>query len=183
MLKNERIRGVEITMKLNLSTYIKQERIKQELNYAELSRKMGYTNVNKGMRRIIDLEREGEAHCEVLEKIIDTLELDRTYIDQLIQEDKEQQRREFEEWVNTPIDWHLIIRWMPAVYGEREIPGNIKTEEEAIEYAKSVARKLKLMVWLVLSRKENLRIDADGSIKSRNEVTLDSSWLPATVVR
>jgi len=170
-------------VKSYLGSYLKGERLKQKLNTAQLAEKIGYRNINKGMRRILDLEREGEAHCEVLEKIIDALELDRTYIDQLIQEDKEQQRREFEEWVNTPIDWHLIIRWMPAVYGEREIPGNIKTEEEAIEYAKSVAGKLKLMVWLVLSRKENLRIDADGSIKSRNEVTLDSSWLPATVVR
>ncbi len=44
-------------MKTNLAQYIKQERIKQGLNYAELSRKIGYTNINRGMRRIIDLER------------------------------------------------------------------------------------------------------------------------------
>jgi len=183
LLKNERIRGVEITMKLNLSTYIKQERIKQELNYAELSRKMGYTNVNKGMRRIIDLEREGEAHCEVLEKIIDTLELDRTYIDQLIQEDNEQQKNEFEAWINTPIKWHLIIRWMPAVYGEREIPGYVKTEEEAIEYAVGVAKEYSSIVWLVLSRKENIHIDKDGNVKSRNVETIDRSWLPGARIR
>jgi len=43
----------------NLSRFIKEERVKQGLNYAEVSKMMGYTNVNKGMRRIIDLEREG----------------------------------------------------------------------------------------------------------------------------
>ena len=46
-------------MATNLAKYIKQERIKQGLNYAELSRLMGYKNLNRGMRRIIDLEREG----------------------------------------------------------------------------------------------------------------------------
>jgi len=46
-------------MKTNLAQYIKQERIKQGLNYAELSRKMGYINVNRGMRRIIHIDRDG----------------------------------------------------------------------------------------------------------------------------
>jgi len=85
--------------------------------------------------------------------------------------------------MNTPIKWHLIIRWMPAVYGERDIPGYIKTEDEAIEYAVGVAKELKSMVWLVLSRKKNLHIYLDGNIKSRNEVTMEHSWLPFTRIK
>ncbi len=46
-------------MSKNLLRHIKQERIKKGLNTAQLSETMGYTNINKGMRRIIDLEREG----------------------------------------------------------------------------------------------------------------------------
>ena len=129
------------------------------------------------MRRIIDLEREGIVNPEVLEKIIDALNLYKEYIDQKIQQDKEQQQKEFEEWVKTPIRWQLIIRWMPAVYGERNIPGYIKTEDEAIKYASSVAIEYKSMIWLVLSRKVNIHIDENGDIKSRNGVTLDNSWL------
>jgi hypothetical protein len=97
--------------------------------------------------------------------------------------DEEERLREFEAWINIPIKWHLIIRWMPAVYGERDIPGYIKTEDEAIEYAKEVARELKFMVWLVLSRRENIHIDRDGTIKSRNEETIDCSWLSFTSIR
>ncbi len=67
---------------------------------------------------------------------------------------------------------------MPAFYGERNIPGYIKTEDEAIEYAKAYARDKKLMLWLVMSRKENKHIDRDGTIKSRNEETSNCSWLP-----
>ena len=38
---------------------------------------MGYTNINSGMRRIIDLEREVIVNPEVLGKIIEALELDK----------------------------------------------------------------------------------------------------------
>jgi transcriptional regulator with XRE-family HTH domain len=172
-----------IQVSTNLSQYIKQERVKQGLNYAELSRKMGYKNFNKGMRRVIDLERDGEVHHKVLEKIIDALELDRNNLDLLIKQNKEQKRREFDELVNSPIKWHLIIKFMPAVYDERDIPGYIKTEEEAVKYAKSYARENKLMLWLVLSRKENIHIDKDGIIKSRNIETVDLSWLPGARIK
>ena len=72
---------------------------------------------------------------------------------------------------------------MPSVYGERDISGYIKTEDEDLEYAREVAREYKSMVWLVLSRKENIHIYPDGSIRSRNEVTMEHSWLPFTVLR
>lgn len=92
-------------------------------------------------------------------------------------------RRQTKEWVNTPIKWYLIIKWIPTVYGERGIPGYIKTEEEAIDYAVGVAKELKRMLWLVLSRRENIHIDQDGSIKSRNIETVDCSWLPGASLK
>ncbi len=110
--------------------------------------------------------------------LIDALKLDKANIDLLIQKDLKQQQNEFEEWVNTPIKWHLIIRWMSAVYGEKDIPGNIKTEDEASEYAAGVVKELKKIVWLVLSRRVNYHIDKDRNIKSRNIETIDCSWLP-----
>ncbi len=76
-----------------------------------------------------------------------------------------------------------IIRWVPAILGERDIPGCIKTEEEAIEYAKEVAKNLGLMFWLVLSRKDNVDIAENGSIRSRNEVAIENSWLPFVCVQ
>ena len=72
---------------------------------------------------------------------------------------------------------------MPAVHCERAIPGFIKTEDEAIDYAKSFAREKKMMLWLVLSRRVNYHIDAGGSIRSRNEVTMEHSWLPNAMIK
>ncbi len=53
---------------------------------------------------------------------------------------------------------------MATVYGERDIPGNIKTEDEAIEYAVGVAKEYKSMVWLVLFKEEKVYITEDGEI-------------------
>ncbi len=167
-------------MRKNLAGLIKQERIKQGYNYAELARKMGYRNIERGMRRIITLEREGTVHPEVLARLVEALALDEDHVDRLIRKDNEQERIAFEAWLNTPVERHLIIRWMPAVYGERKIPSSINTEEEAIAYAQAVAREYSSMVWLVLSRKINIHIAGDGSIRSKNVVTLEHSWLPYT---
>ncbi len=139
---------------------------------------MGYKNVNRGMRRIIELEREGIVHPEVLKKMIHALNLDQEMIDKLIRQDKEQQEREFQKWVNTPIKMHLTIRWMASVYGHCNIPAEIQSEEEAIKYACEKAKELKCMLWLVLSRKENIHINNEGQIISRNVVTRDRSFLP-----
>lgn len=38
---------------------------------------------------------------------------------------------------------------MPVVNGKREIPGYIKNEDEAMEYASSDDREHKYMVWLI----------------------------------
>ena len=90
-------------MTTNLSRFIKEERVKQGLNYAEVSKIMGYTNINRGMRRVIDLEREGIVHPDVLEKIADVLDLDQDYIDILIKKDREDQEEEFEKWLSVHI--------------------------------------------------------------------------------
>jgi hypothetical protein len=38
------------------------------------------------------------------------LGLDEGEVNKCIMKDEEERLREFEEWVNTPIKWHLIIR-------------------------------------------------------------------------
>ena len=169
-------RGIMMTTKL--ANYIKQERIKQKLNYAEVSRKMGYKNLNKGMRRIIDLEREGKFHPEVLDRIIDALNLDKEYIDQLIEEDFEQQKREFEEWVNEPVNMTYTIRIMPTIYLTYDLPTNINTEDEAVAFCCAQAKEKRKLIWLSPSRKVTIFISKDGEVTGRKETTIDEIDLP-----
>lgn len=54
---------------------------------------------------------------------------------------------------------------MPTIYLSYDLPSDIKTEDEAVNYASSVAITHKSIVWLVLSRKENIQFDSNGIIK------------------
>ncbi|RQD73442.1 MAG: hypothetical protein D5R97_09355, partial [Candidatus Syntrophonatronum acetioxidans] len=74
----------------NLGRYVKKERLKKGLNSSELAHFMGYKNINRGMRRILSLEREGEVHPEVLKKLIEALNLSQEKVDEQIKKDKEQ---------------------------------------------------------------------------------------------
>ncbi len=170
-------------MTTNLSRFIKEEREKQGLNYAEVSKKMGYKNLNKGMRRIIDLEREGVVDPEVLDRIIDALELDQDYIDSLIIKDREKYEEEFEKWLSEPIEPYHTLRIMPSIYLSCNLPSNLTTEKEATEYVARIAKEKQVKAWVNLSRRENIYITEDGDIRGKIKTTIENVNYPYTRVK
>ena len=170
-------------MTTKLSGYIKQERVNQGLNFGELAKLMGYKNISRGMRRAIDLEREGVVHPEVLEKIIKALELDRNIIDRYIKEDNEQKRREFEEWLSEPIQPYYILRIIPAIYQSYDLPGNFSTEEEAAEYVAGIAKEKQKKALLCLSRREKISINEKGEIMGKIKTTIENAHYPYTRIK
>ena len=160
-------------MKSYLGNYLKEKRLKQKLNTAQLAGKIGYKNINKGMRRIIDLEREGRVNSEILRKIIYTLKLDEDIINKLIRKDREAYEADLERWLNDPINMYYTIRVMPAVYLSYDLPSNITSEDEAVEYVSAVAKDKKCLAWLSLSRRETLFIDQAGMRIAMAELKAD----------
>ena len=95
----------------------------------------------------------------------------------MIEKDNEQQRRKFEEWVNEPIDMYYTIRMMPTIYLTYDLPTNIKTEDEALEYCCAQAKEIKL-IWLSPLRKVTIFINKVGEVTGRKEATIDEIDLP-----
>lgn len=170
-------------MTTKMAGYIKQERIKKGLNYAELSRKMGYKNLNKGMRRVIDLEREGIVHSEVLEKVVDALNLDREYVNALIKKDRQEQEEEFEKWLSEPIRPYYILRIIPTIYQSYDIPINFPTEEQIINYVAEIAKEKQKQALLCLSRRENVSINEKGEVTGKFKTTMDNVNYPYTRIK
>ncbi len=163
--------------------YLKEERLKQRLNTAELARLMGYKNVSKGMNRIIDLERENIIIPEVLKRIVDALNLDHDHVHSLIRKDRDEDKRKFEEWVNKPIKMYYIIRLMPTIYLSFEMPTNINTEEEAVEFVAGIAKEKHNKCWVVLSRREKVYITEDGEVGGKIEAFYDDEDYPYVRVK
>jgi len=166
-----------------LGRYVREERGKRGLNYADLSRRMGYKKLNKGMRRVIDLEREGVVHSEVLEKIADALNLDRDYINALINKDRQEQEEEFEKWLSEPIQPYYILRIIPTIYQSYDIPTNFPTEEQIINYVAGIAKEKQKQALLCLSRRENVSINEKGEVTGKFKTTMDSVNYPYTRIK
>lgn len=170
-------------MKSFLGSYICGERLKQKLNTVQLAEKVGYRNTNKGMRRIIDLEREGKVHNELLEKVVDVLKLDAGYIDSLTMKDREAYEAETERWLNEPIRKYYTIRMMPTIYLSYDLPSNIETEDEAIYFVSDIAKNKKCLAWVNFSRRETVCIDKSGRVTGRYENGLHDTSMPYLLVR
>jgi len=143
-------------VKSYLGSYIKGERLKQKLNTAQLAIKIGYKNVNKGMRRISALESEGVFNPGLLKKIVDVLNLDADFIDSLIRKDREACEEEYERWLNEPVKMTYTIRAMPAIYLTYDLPAEITSENGAVVYVSDIAKDSKCMAWLNLSRRGSI---------------------------
>jgi transcriptional regulator with XRE-family HTH domain len=148
----------------SLGIYIKQRRIELGLNTAELALKIGYTNPAKGMNRIIKLERDGIVHPDLLKKLIDVFKLDEDIVNKLISKDREAYEAEFERWVNEPVKMKYTVRLMPAVYLSYDLPSDIKTEDEAINYATVIAKEKSNLAWLELDRRTTIFINELGEM-------------------
>ena len=144
---------------------------------------MGYKNLNRGMRRIINLEREGRVYSEILRKIIYALKLNEDIINELIRKDREAYEEDYERWLNEPISMYYTVRVMPAIYLSYDLPSYIKTVDETIDYASAIAKDEKKLVWLSPSRKIIIFINKEGEVIGRKEVTYDDIELPYMKIR
>jgi len=163
--------------------YLKEERLKQNLNTAELARLIGYKNVSKGMNRIIDLERESIIIPEVLGKIVYALNLDREYVNSLIKKDRDEDKKVFEKWLSEPIEMYYVMRIIPTIYMSYDLPSNINSEIEAIKFVANIAKEKYKKCCLVLSRKEKIYIDEDGQVEGRYETKFGDENYPFVRVK
>jgi transcriptional regulator with XRE-family HTH domain len=162
----------------NLGNYFHEQRLQQGLSLGELARKVGYRNVSKGANRIARFEREGRVTEDLLATLAEALGIDLQTVEALIDQDRQEHLRAWEEWVSEPVPMCLIVRYLAAVYGTVPLPQEITTHEQAeafaCEYAKQHGRK----VCLAFSRRHSVWIDAQGEVYARTEATPDDPNVP-----
>lgn len=156
-------------MRSQLAQHFQSIREQNGLSLAQLSRMIGYTNATKGCNKILKFEQRGEIHADLLRKLADALGIADSTIDALIEEDRQRFFKLWNEWANQPIQPHLVIRWIPAVYQSKELSESVKTLEEAERVAAETARHWRKRVCLVWSRRQSVWLDEEGKITTRTE--------------
>jgi len=155
----------------HLAKYLADLREKQGLSRRDVAGKLGYANLDKGCRRIETFEESsGTTKPRNLpEKIAFLLGADTQHVKEMINLDK----LEWQAWLDETVPMRLVIRWIPAVYSDIEIPATVKTPGEAEAYAKEVAKEKERSVCLVVSRRLSIWIDNKGEVYARTETTPD----------
>lgn len=166
-----------------LNEFFRSRRIEQGLSLGQLARLAGYGNANKGIRRILQFEREGVIRNDLLVRLTEALTITWWDLFQALVEHFHQQRLQEQAWDNEPFQPYLIVRYMAAIYGQHVLPDGVETADAAHEYACDYARQHRWRVCLVLSRRRCVWISACGVVERREEALLGQIGLPVSHVR
>jgi hypothetical protein len=151
-------------MPTRTGAYLAEQRRTQHLSPQRLAAALGYTNLAKGARRILALERDGNAVDGLLDNIIIVLGLDYDHVHALVAEDRRLFEEAWQHWVDEPVEPELRRRLMPAIWGRAQMPKGL-SREEAVEFAKTRAVETRLTYVLVWSRKEEVWCYPEGSTR------------------
>jgi len=146
-------------MNSQLGNYVRVERQKAGLSRQQLASMIGYKNLNKGARRIEQVELEGPFDKAIFWGITEALYLDHAEIENRIRNDHEIH----EKYLDEPVQMKMIVRLMAAVYTSHCLPTEIRSKEDSMEYAREYAKSHHTKVCLVLSRRFSYWIDESGN--------------------
>jgi transcriptional regulator with XRE-family HTH domain len=163
----------------HLGDYFRERRQQRGLSRGQLARLLGYRNVSKGANKISRFERQGYVTEDLLLHLAEALGIDLPTVEDLLEKDRQERLRDWEEWVSQPVPMRLIVRYLPAVYGTVALPEGFTTPEQAEAFARDYARQHRRRVCLALSRRLSVWVNKEGRVEARTEATADTSNVPS----
>jgi len=114
-----------------IGSYLRQQRLDQNLTLRDLAQQLGYKNLQKGMNRIKALEERGRLSRDLLPRIIQALQLDPDKIEALRQRQRDiagepepGERHELYRVGRFLIDAHFFVRGVGAPPATVQISGD-----------------------------------------------------------
>ena len=138
-----------------LGKLLEKRRKEQGLSKKEMVLKLGYLNINRGIRRVNAIEN-GEVIREVTVKMMRILGV--------TQEEMATCEKKQAEWIDSlpPIKPYIVVRIIPAIYLNADVPQHL-TEEEMVEYAIALSKRQNRYVCLQYARAKRYWINPNGS--------------------
>ena len=152
----------------NLSKYFEELRIQKDLSPGKLASLISRKNIPKVGNIIRKFELTGEINSHWFKLLINELKPNLIVMEQKMKADIDNERNSWNEYVSKPIDPFLTIRYMPAVYGKKEVPLCFHdSRNDAEEWAATELKKLRAKGYLDWSREEQTIFDKGGSNPKR----------------
>ena len=165
----------------HLSRLLATLRLQRGLRPAQLAARLRASNVSK-VGSLIRAFELGEPISDYwLEKLITELQPDPTDLRRCLELDQaealeqlERERVAWETWADEPIEPFLTIRYMPAVYGVREVPRAFCNRRELAEdWAADELKRFGAKGFLSWTRRERTWYDQRGLNLERRHVTFE----------
>ncbi len=151
-------------MRTQTGTYLAEQRLARRLTPQQLAAQVGYGNLAKGANRGLALERNAMDANDLLNRVVAALDVDRGYVQRLIEQDKRAWRERWEVWVNAPVTPQLIRRVIPAIWCRVQLADGL-SKSAAVEHAKAQAVATGSAHALVWRRRETVWCHADGRVE------------------
>ncbi len=155
----------------HLGQLIRRQREAQGLSRPELARLLGYRNINRGCRRIVQLENCGDTSKALWAKVTEALDFDDGSTARAVERDRTEYEAEWAAWADHPVPMHLSIKWFPGFYAGHPLPPEVADDPALAEkFACRVAKEEGRLVCLTVSRRLSVWIDDEGEVFSRQQV-------------
>jgi len=173
----------------NVSRYLANLRMKRELRPGQLAYLLQARNVSKIGSLIRQFELNGEISSYWLERLITELKPNSKLLHKCIALDQknhckeiEEQKRKWEEWADKSIDPYLTVRYIPGVYGTRQIPEAFSsTRENAELWSSKELKRFRAKGFLNWTRREQTFFKKGGSNPWQCKATFEeppiSAWM------
>lgn len=162
-----------------LSTFFRERRLALGMRFGEIARLMGYKSLPGCCNKLIYFEERGIISQELMVKLAAVLGIDDETIAKLAEKDRREQFEKWTSWANQPIRPYVLVKLLPAVFTQEQVPIRIMNDQAAMErFAAELARKWKMQAVLVLSRRISIYFSETGKKLFVNEAGMDQSMNP-----
>ncbi len=159
----------------HLGRLISVTRERSGLTRQQLAVRIGYTNANKGARRIEAFETGHGDHAGIVDRIIRALGITAAAVGEAVRLDESERLQRYFGAVGQPVDPVLTLRAIPGVYVQGSLPPEMRDPSDLESFACEFARDNKLYVHLTLPNRIGLWINPAGEVYERSEPDADGN--------
>jgi hypothetical protein len=150
------------------------ERRRRGWSFGDVSHLLGAASAKQISRlslRLVRIEREGAAERKLVMKTAALLGLDLDLVDKLLDADRAEELRTWNQWADEIVRPTLHAKAIPGFWVGLPLPDIVITEDECIEYARDQSRRFQQVV-LALSRRTSV-VFTRGQLVNRVEAMPD----------
>jgi transcriptional regulator with XRE-family HTH domain len=165
-----------------LGEHLKERREQLGLRRSEVARLLGYDNLNKGSRRVHDLEQGRWVSRDFLVRLMGVLRIEPRVVQELIDRDRQEYLAAWEKWADEPIPMQAVVRCIPGVMAGIKMPDDVNNPDQAVAWAVSTAQRIHKKIIVVASRRVSYTIHEDGRVDGPFIATPDRDVMPYMAV-